>query len=284
MFTVLAGRWLTAIVWFFICCWCFRTIRNIFLTLITMTKNVRKVDAIGIKYHLLAIKNFGKTVTVEKIHKAIVVWNTRGTVTIVLYRRWRVSAKSRSIDTAAKMAKETPDVVKPNRDWTTFKVQNRASEILLKFRYFIPHKKRLRYKAHKKIRNRKTTQKDERWRMKISGFSNHKYNNKVSYACKQRKERVEDTCYNICNEDFFCAIKVKLIFKEETVFFCIVHSEQSVLPDELKPVFLYLVPFHGVSDRIRSLFFFIVFLLLWCSYTNQNSFYEWEKTYVDQFN
>ena len=87
--------------------------------------------------------------------------------------------------------------------------------------------------------------------MKVSGFSNHKYNNKVSYACKQRKERVEDTCYNICNEDFFRAIKVKLIFKEETVFFCIVHSEQSVLPDELKPVFLYLVPFHGVSDRIR---------------------------------
>ena len=126
MFTVLAGRWLTAIVWFFICCWCFRTIRNIFQTLITMTKNVRKADAIGIKYHLLAIQNFGKTVTVEKIHKAIVVWNTRGTVTIVLYRRWRVSAKSRSIDTVAKMRKETPAVVQPDRDWTTFKVQNTA--------------------------------------------------------------------------------------------------------------------------------------------------------------
>ena len=98
--------------------------------------------------------------------------------------------------------------------------------------------------------------------MKISGFSNHKYNNKVSYACKQRKKRVEDTCYNICNEDFFRAIKVKLIFKEETVLFCIVHGEQSVLPesrsqlepDEFKPVFLYLVPFHGVSVRIRLFF------------------------------
>ena len=85
------------------------------------------------------------------------------------------------------------------------------------------------YKADKKIWNRKTTQKDERWQMKISGFSNYKYNNKVSCACKQRKERVEDTCYNIGNEDFFRAIKVKLIFKEETVFFCIVrHGEQSV--------------------------------------------------------
>ena len=82
-----------------------------------------------------------------------------------------------------------------------------------------------------------------------------------------KKERVQDTCYNICNENFFRGIKVKLIFKEETVLFCIVHGEQSVLPesrsqlepDELKPVFLYLVPFHGVSVRIRfffSLFFF----------------------------
>ena len=81
------------------------------------------------------------------------------------------------------------------------------------------------------------------------------------------KKRVQDTCHNICNEDFFRAVKVKLIFKEETVLFCIVHGEQSVLPesraqlepDELKPVFLYLVPFHGVSVRIR--FFFSLFFL-----------------------
>ena len=126
MFTLKAGRWLTAIVCSFICCWCFLTIRNIFQILIIMTKNVRNHTAIGIKYHLFAIQNLGKTVTVEKIHKAIVVWNTRGTVTIVLYRRWRVSAKSRSIDTAAKMRKETPAVVQPDRDWTTFKVQNTA--------------------------------------------------------------------------------------------------------------------------------------------------------------
>ena len=61
--------------------------------------------------------------------------------------------------------------------------------------------------------------------MKVAGFSNHKYSNEVSYACKQRKERVEDTCYNIGNENFFRGIKAKLIFKEETVFFSIVHGE-----------------------------------------------------------
>ena len=77
-----------------------------------------------------------------------------------------------------------------------------------------------------------------------------------------KKKRVQDTYYNIGNEDFFRGIKVKLIFKEETVFLCIVHGEQSLLPesrsqlepDELKPVFLYLVPFHGVSVRIRLFF------------------------------
>ena len=126
MFTLKAGRWLTAIVCTFICYWCFRTIRNIFQILIMMTKNVINHNATGIKYHLFAIQNLGKTVTVAKIHKVIVVWNTRGTVTTVLYRRWRVSAKSRSIDTAANMKKETPPVVQPDRDWTTFKVQNTA--------------------------------------------------------------------------------------------------------------------------------------------------------------
>ena len=91
-----------------------------------MTKNIRTPNAIGIKCHLLAIQNLGKTITVAKIHKAIVVWNTRGTVTIVLYRRWRVSARSRSINTAAKMNKETPPVIQADRDWNTFNLQNTA--------------------------------------------------------------------------------------------------------------------------------------------------------------
>ena len=78
-----------------------------------MTKNKRKINAIGI-------------ITVAKIHKATVVWNTRGTVTIVLYRRWRVSDKSRSIDTVAKMRKEAPAVIQADRDWSNFNVQNTA--------------------------------------------------------------------------------------------------------------------------------------------------------------
>ena len=62
----------------------------------------------------------------QNIHKTNVVWNTRGTVTIVLYRRWSVNARSRSIDFAAKMTKETPVVVQPDRNWTIFNSQNTA--------------------------------------------------------------------------------------------------------------------------------------------------------------
>ena len=89
------------------------------------------------------------------------------------------------------------------------------------------------------------------------------------HVSKEKKEfRIHVTIFVMKN--FFRAIKVKLIFKEETVLFCIVHGEQSVLPesrsqlepDELKPVFLYLVPFHGVSVRIRFFFFCTVFLVL----------------------
>ena len=48
----------------------------------------------------------------------------------------------------------------------------------------------------------------------------------------KEKKGVEDTSYNICNEDFFRAIKVKLIFKEETVFFCIVRNGEQSVPSE----------------------------------------------------
>ena len=86
-----------------------------------------KPNPIGIKNHFFVIQNgLSNTVTVTNIHKTNVVWNTRGTVTIVLYRRWSVNAGSRSIDTAAKMTKETPVVVQPDRNWTIFNSQNTA--------------------------------------------------------------------------------------------------------------------------------------------------------------
>ena len=277
--------------WSFIWCWCLRTILNIFQLLAMITKKKRKPNPIGIKNHLFVIQNLSNTVTVTNIHKINVVWNTRGTVTIVLYRRWRVGAKSRSINTAAKKNKETPAVIQADRDWSTFNLQNTAkfslSSAILCATNNGWHKRPTRRSETARQPKRMN---DGEWRSRVFPITNTTM--KFPMHVSKEKKGVEDTSYNICNEDFFRAIKVKLIFKEETVFFCIVHGEHwSVLPesrsqlepDELKPVFLYLVPFHGVSVRIRF-FFFIVFLVFWCSYTNQNSFYEWEKTYVDRFN
>ena len=126
MFIVLFWRWLTAMSWSFIWCWCLRTILNIFQLLAMITKKKRKPNPIGIKNHLFVIQNLSNTVTVTDIHKTNMVWNTRGTVTIVLHRRWSVNARSRSIDTAAKIRKETPAVVQPDRNWTIFNSQNTA--------------------------------------------------------------------------------------------------------------------------------------------------------------
>ena len=112
--------------WSFIWCWCLRTILNIFQLLAMITEKKRKPNPIGIKNHLFVIQNLSNTVTVTNIHKINVVWNTRGTVTIVLYRRWRVSARSRSINTAAKMNKEALPVIQADRDWSTFNLQNTA--------------------------------------------------------------------------------------------------------------------------------------------------------------
>lgn len=57
---------------------------------------------------------------------AAVVCNTRALVTIVVYRKWRVRARSRSTDTAAKREKETPAVVQVDKALSLFSVQNEA--------------------------------------------------------------------------------------------------------------------------------------------------------------
>lgn len=57
---------------------------------------------------------------------AAMVCNTRALVTIVLYRKWRVKARSRSTDTAAKREKETPAVVQVDKALSLFNVQNEA--------------------------------------------------------------------------------------------------------------------------------------------------------------
>ena len=103
---------------------CLRTIWNIRIVLNVIIKNVIKTATIGIKYHSLVIQNLTTFATRHRIQKARMSRNTRGTVTIALYRKWRVRASRRSTDTAVKTASVAPIVIQPDTDWSIFKKQN----------------------------------------------------------------------------------------------------------------------------------------------------------------
>lgn len=103
---------MVAMCWLFICRLCLRAIRKILEVLKVTANNVRKEIATGIKFHAaLLIQNLSATTIMQKIQRRKVVWKTRGTVTIVLYRKWRVKARRRSMDTTAKVRADTPDVM-----------------------------------------------------------------------------------------------------------------------------------------------------------------------------
>ena len=111
---MLARTWCTHI-----CRWCLRTIWNIVMVQVVMTRNTRNITAITIRSHTLLIQNLTTTNAMENIHKTEVAIQVRGTVTIALYRKWRIRQRTLSTDTAAKVNKEIPDV-----EWRIFNVQN----------------------------------------------------------------------------------------------------------------------------------------------------------------
>ena len=78
-----------------------------------MTTKERRKTANGMKYHLVVIENLVTLIKKQKLQKIKVVWNTRGTVTVVLYCRWRDNARRRSREIAVKIKRETPAVVQP---------------------------------------------------------------------------------------------------------------------------------------------------------------------------
>ena len=271
MFTVLAGRWLTAIVWSFICCWCFRTIRNIFQILIMMTKPIRRIDAIGIKYHSLAIKNLGKTVTVAKIHKAIVVWNTRGTVTIVLYRRWRVSAKSRSIDTAAKMRKETPPVVQPDTDWTTFKVQN-TPKFFSSSAILYPTKSgwHIRPTRRSETARQPKRMNDGECRSRVFPITNTTIKFPMHVSKEKKELRIHVTIFVMKSSSVLSKWSWSSKKEQSSSVLFIANKaccQRAVLRARWTETSLSLSSRFSWSQRSDSIFF-PVFLVLWCSYTN----------------
>ena len=73
---------------------------------------------------LVVIQNLRTTFDImDKIQKRKVTWSTRGTVTKVSYRKWRIRARSLSTETAATVNKETPDVVQAVLLWSNLNQQ-----------------------------------------------------------------------------------------------------------------------------------------------------------------
>ena len=73
---------------------------------------------------LVVIQNLRTTFNIiDKIQKRKVTWSTRGTVTKVSYRKWRIRARSLSTETAATVNKETPDVVQAVLLWSNLNQQ-----------------------------------------------------------------------------------------------------------------------------------------------------------------
>ena len=106
----------------------------------------------------------------DKIQKRNVTWSTRGTVTKLSHRKWRVRARSLSTETTATVNKESPNLVQAVLLWSSLN-QQYAVKFFFKFSYFKRHKKRLIYEVNKRIRGCQATQKDERCRVKIKVFS-----------------------------------------------------------------------------------------------------------------
>lgn len=85
--------------------------------------NVTSKIIIGKKIHPEIITNLNSTSVVQKIQRRKTVLRTRGIVTTILYRKWRVKARRRSTDTTARVSKDTPEVIQLDMDWIILNVQ-----------------------------------------------------------------------------------------------------------------------------------------------------------------
>ena len=68
-------------------------------------------------------QNLNITNVIAKIQRQTVIWNTRGTVTVVMYRKCRVNARSWSTETKLRVTIDTPAVVQLDMVWIILKTQ-----------------------------------------------------------------------------------------------------------------------------------------------------------------
>ena len=89
-----------------------------------MTRSVKSVITSGNTSQFnFVIQNCCSTTIIVNTHRQTTVLKTRGTVTIALYRRCKVTARSRSIETALKVNNDAPDVVQLDMVWIICKEQ-----------------------------------------------------------------------------------------------------------------------------------------------------------------
>lgn len=60
--------------------------------------------------------------------------------------------------------------------------------------------------------------------MEIRCFANRMQDNEIPPKRQQREHRVDNACYNVCDENLFCSVEVDI--QKETGFLCFVHEEE----------------------------------------------------------
>ena len=106
----------------------------------------------------------------DKIQKRNVTWSTRGTVTKVSHRKWRVRARSLSTETAATATKETPNLVQAVLLWSSLN-QQYAVKFFSSSATLNATKSGWYMRLTRGSEVAKQPQKDERCRVKIKVFS-----------------------------------------------------------------------------------------------------------------
>ena len=172
---------------------------------------------------LVVIQNLRTTFNViDKIQKRKVTWSTRGTVTRLSYRKWRVRARSLSTETAATDNKETPDVVQAVLPWSSlnqqYAVKFLSSSAILDATKSGWHMRPTRRSEAAKEPKRT---KDGVWRSRV--FFYRKKNWRVGHKCYDTEKYVEDAGWNVCYDKILRIIKTDTC-KVEAGCFSFVHG------------------------------------------------------------
>ena len=129
--------------------------------------------------HSSPIQNFEIVHIDHNTHTAVANVNVRCTVTILLYRKWRVKARRQSMQTPLRVKEDTPTVIQPHKNRTILKLQY-ALKFSLSSAILKATKDGWPTIPTRKSETAKAKQQCERWRMEFSRFPNDEHYGSVS--------------------------------------------------------------------------------------------------------